>query len=235
MIEAGLEFPPSARRHVVEAFLSLPEELRPTHESVNESEIGSEIRDYSAFLRALEKRETGLFLKNIAVTYDISLAGQASIICSCFLDVNPFLVKSFMVHMATARPIFGFACAPEEREYRNRVTTKQGVNTIESWVGRDTKKYIPGLYWLTLLPAELAEKQGVSLSTIGETALEHLELEGQQHLFRFYEKPEDWRSAGAVKELCSSLPGIFDVEKARPQLESAKTFLELNTMVNTWK
>jgi len=137
--------------------------------------------------------------------------------------------------MATARPIFGFACVPEEREQRNRVTIKQGLNTIDSWVGRDTKKYIPGLYWWTLLPASLADRHGVSLPTIARTALEHIELEGQQHLLRFYENPEDWRSATVMAELYPSLPGVFDVEKVRPQLESTRTFLELNAMVTTWE
>ncbi len=235
MIEAGLEFQASARRLVVESFLLLPGELRPTHESANEDEAATKIQDYDKFLEGVMKHETGFFLKGPSITYDISLAGNRSIICNCFLDVDPALAKIFLTLMAKAQPVFGFACAPEEREYRNRVTIKQGVNTIESWVGRDTQKYIPGLYWLTLLPAELAEKRGASLSVIGGIALEHLELEGQQHLFRFYEKPENWRSAAAVKELCSSLPGIFDIEKVRPQLESAKTFLELNTMINTWK
>lgn len=235
MIEAGLEFRASARWLIVESFLTLPGELCPTHESANEDKAGTRIQDYNKFLEGVMKRETGFFLKGPIVTYDISLAGNRSIICNCFLDVDPALAKTFLTLMAKAQPIFGFACAPEEREYRNRVTTKQGVNTIESWVGRDTQKYIPGLYWLTLLSPELAEKHGVSLSVLGETALEHLELEGQQNLFRFYEKPEDWQSAGTMKELCSSLPGIFDVEKVRPQLECAKTFLELSAMVNTWK
>lgn len=235
MIEAGLEFPSSARRYVIEAFLSLPEELRPTHECVNEDEVGTKIQDYKGFLAAMEKRETGLFLKNTKVTYDISLAGRKSIICSCFLDVDPILIKSFIVHMATVHPIFGFACDPEERERRNRVTTKQGVNTIESWVGRDTQKYIPGLYWWTLLPASLAEKHGVPLPAVASIALEHIKLEGQQHLFRFYEKPEDWRLATVMAGLYTSLPGVFDVEKIRSQLEGAKTFLELNALVSVWK
>jgi len=194
MIEAGLEFQASARRLIVESFLALPGELRPTHESVNEDGADTRIRNYDKFLDAVMKRETGFFLKSSNVTYDVSLAGGRSIICNCFLDVDSTLAKNFLIHMALAQPIFGFACAPEEREWRNRVVTKQGVNTIESWVGRDTQKYIPGLYWLTLLPAALAEKHGIPLPVIDGVAIEHIKLEGDQHFFRFYEEPEDWRS-----------------------------------------
>jgi len=136
--------------------------------------------------------------------------------------------------MATAHPIFGFACAEEELEYRNRITTKLGINTIHSWVGHDTRRYVPGLYWWTLLPASLAEQHGIPLSTVVGAALEHIELEGQQHLLRFYEKPEDWQSAGAMAKLYRSLPGVFDAKKVRPKLQAATNFLELNAILDAW-
>ena len=90
--------------------------------------------------------------------------------------------------MAAPRPFFGFACTQEELEYRNRITVKFGINTMESWVGRDTRRYIPGLYWWTLLPASLAEQHGIPLSILVRASQEHIELEGQQHLLRFYDK-----------------------------------------------
>jgi dTDP-glucose pyrophosphorylase len=65
--------------------------------------------------------------------------------------------------------------------------------------------------------------------------LEHVELDGHQHLFRFYEKPEDWRSANALAGLYSSLPGVFDVDKIRPALETTKTYWELNAIADNWK
>lgn len=167
--------------------------------------------------------------------YDIGLAGNKPIICNCFLDVEPDLAKRFLLHMVAAQPTFGFACTPEEREYRNRVIVKQGINTIESWVGRDYQKYVPGFYWLTLLPDVLAKKHGVSLSEVEKVAQEHMELEGGQHLFRFYERPEDWQSTDKVAKLCASLPGVFDVGKVKPQAEAAKNFLELDEMLGDWK
>ena len=136
--------------------------------------------------------------------------------------------------MAIAHPIFGFACAEEELEYRNRITTQMGINTIHSWVGRDTRKYLPGLYWWTLLPASLAEQHGIPLSIIVGAAKEHIELEGNQHLLRFYEKPEDWQSAAVTAKLYRSLPGVFDVEKLRPKIQGATTFLELNAILDAW-
>jgi hypothetical protein len=120
------------------------------------------------------------------------------------------------------------------REHRNRITTQLGINTIHSWIGRDTQKYVPGLYWWTLLPASLAQQHGIPLSVVVGAALEHIELEGHQHLLRFYEKPEDWQSAHVMTKLYRSLPGVFDVEKLRPKLQGATTFLEINAIPHAW-
>jgi hypothetical protein len=117
---------------------------------------------------------------------------------------------------------------------RNRITTQLGINTIHSWIGRDTQKYVPGLYWWTLLPASLAQQHGIPLSVVVGAALEHIELEGHQHLLRFYEKPEDWQSAHVMTKLYRSLPGVFDVEKLRPKLQGATTFLEINAIPHAW-
>lgn len=236
MINAELEFEFSAARLVLEKLMSLPEAMRPTHKSLGEDEAGSKIGDAAKFVQNFELPSIGVFLKNSNVLYDIRrLRNGGLVCCGDFHEASPDAVKEFLINLASARPIFGFACTSEERDFRNRIATVQGVNTIESWVGRDTQKYIPGLYWLTLLPAELAEKHGVSLSRVTEAAREHLELEGRQHLLRFYDDPEDWRSTGIVNELCSSVPGIFDIEKVRPLLGGTKTYLELSDIARNWR
>lgn len=233
MISAELEFESESLDRVLAIFLSLPPSLRPTHFSDDEVDVSrrkaiDNSRDFALFFN---NRTTGFFLFGPALNCLASIVPGKSILMYCSIDGEPDLAKRFMVHMALAQPIFGFACAPEEREWRNQVVIKQGVNTIESWVGRDTRKYVPGLYWLTLLPVTLAKKHGVPLSVIEGVALEHMELEGGQHFFRFYEEPGDWRSTAAVAELCSSLPSVFDVRKVRLQLAGAKNFLDLNAMI----
>jgi hypothetical protein len=237
MITAELEFESGSLDRVLASFLSLPPSLRPTHFSDDEVDVSCRkaIDNSKDFTLFFDKRTTGFFLFGPTLNCLGSIAPGKSVLMYCSIDGEPDLAKQFLIHMALAQPIFGFACAPEERECRNRVTIKQGVNSIESWVGRDTQKYVPGLYWLTLLPAALAQKHNIPLTVVEGIALDHIEIEGGQHLFRFYEEPEDWRSTVAVAELCSSLPGVFDVEKARPQLAAAKNFLDLNATIRSWK
>ncbi len=235
MIETRLDFKPGTLKEVVHKLLSLPVDLRPSHHSLGEDETGEVIGDPQGFANSLLERSPGPYLTGAHCSYDISLAAPKPTVCHGSLDVEPDLAKQFMVEMALLSPIFGFACAQDERYQRNRVVTRQGENTIESWVGRDTHKYVPGFYWLTLLSDVLAKQHNVPLSALEAVALEHIELEGGQHLFRFYERPEDWQRTSIVTTLCASLPGVFDIEAVKPKLRAAKNFLELNSILRNWK
>lgn len=243
MIELNLEFHASDILSVVGKLLTLPEKLRPTHHSFGEDEPDELILSPQAYLTSLEKAGLGPFLKGQAVTYDVGFfdglienkrVTSSSISCNCSLNSDPSLAKDFLVHMASLNPLFGFASSPEEREHRNRVVVQQGENTIESWVGRDPQKFVPGFYWLTLLSHTLIEKHSVPVVEVRKIAKEYTELEGGQYLFRFYQNPEDWRMTTAVAQLCASIPGVFDVEKIKLQLSEARNYIELDSILQKW-
>ncbi|MFE0754622.1 hypothetical protein ACFW16_11750 [Inquilinus sp. NPDC058860] len=220
---------------LVEKLLSLAPDLRPSFHSLGEDEKGQPIGDPKDFVNSLAEKSPAPYLTNDYCSYNISFAAPKPIICHGFLEVSATLVRRFMMEMADLRPIFGFACTPEERYQRNRVMVKIGVNNIESWVGRDTQKYVPGLYWLTLLPDALAVQHDVPISAVEAVALEHVELEGEQHLFRFYENPDDWGATSVVADLCASLAGVFDVEKVKAKLPIARNYLEVNSILREWR
>jgi hypothetical protein len=236
MIEAELEFEGSIDP-VLAAFSELPTSLQPVYFSHGETPASDADRivDQKRFAAFVAKSKSGFFLLGPGLTYSLRIADGKPLICNCFLDVAPEAAEFLLRHMSRARPLFGFACAPDERERRNRVTTQQGVNRIESWVGRDTQRYVPGLYWLTLLPETLARQHNVPLSDLSAVAQQHIELQDGQHLFRFYERPEDWKSNSAVSDLRMSLPGVFDIEKIKQPLMAAKNFLELDALLQDWR
>lgn len=237
MIEAGLEFE-DATDHVLKALLELPVELRPIYFS-HEEKVASDadrVTDQKRFAAFVARSQSGFILFGPSgVSYSVRIIGGKKLFCDCDLDVAPETAQHFLMHMSKARPIFGFACLPAEREWRNRVTTQQGVNKIESWVGRDSQRYVPGIYWLTLLPEALANQHGVPLSAVGAIAQEHIKLEDGQHLFRFYEKPEDWQGTTAVTDFSASLPGVFDVEKIKPKIMAVKNFLDMSALLREWR
>jgi hypothetical protein len=235
MIRAALTFPLSMTDLVTKTIMHLPEILRPTVISLAEDEPATAIGDINVFLDTFKMPTIGVYLENSTVQYDLRRFQKNTLIVDADLgDISDDVVRDFLIHMAAPRPFFGFACTQKELEYRNRITVKFGINIMESWVGRDTRRYIPGLYWWTLLPASLAEQHGIPLSILVRAAQEHIELEGQQHLLRFYESPEDWRSAAVMGELYHSCPGIFDVEKLRPKLRGMTNFLEINAILHDW-
>ena len=88
---------------------------------------------------------------------------------------------------------------------------------------------------MTLLSPAVARKHEVPFDAVAAVAREHVELDGGEHFFRFYERPEDWRSTRDVDHLCSSIPGVFDIEKIRPSVVAAKNLLELNLILRNWK
>lgn len=236
MIEAGFEFDGEIQSAMA-VIADLPAPLRPVHFSHDEgiSNDADRIDDQKRLAAFIARSKSGFFLLGPSVTYSVRLAVGKPLICDCFLDVTPDVAEQFLKHMSRAKPVFGFACAPGERERRNRITMQYGVNTIESWVGRDTQKYIPGFYWLTLIPDALAKQHSISLPVVEAVAHEHIVLEGGQHMFRFYENPEDWLKTAAVTELCTSLPGVFDIEMVKSQLSTARNFLDMNSTLRGWK
>lgn len=236
MIEAGLQFDNSIYS-VVNAFTALGAPLRPTYFSHGE-EVASEldrVDDEGRFVSFIARSGSGFTLLNKNATYSIRISSDGGVTCDCFLEVSPSDAEQFLIGMCKAKPIFGFACAPEEREQRNRIVLQQGLNRIESWVGRDARKLVPGFYWLTLLSNALAEQHNVPLGIVETVAEGHLKLDGGQHLFRFYEQPEGWRESQEVADLCASIPGVFDIEKIRSRALVAKDFMSLSAVMRDFR
>lgn len=242
MIESVVEFKSSDLLPVIRAFCTLPQELRPTHFSFGESEPSRPIVDTESLVQALASAGSGPMLTGHKVEYSLGffhgtigkeVVKSKAIRCVCFIDVEPPALASFFLHLAKLGPAFGFACAPEELQHRNRVVVKQGCNVLESWVGRNIDKYVPGLYWMTLISDGLARTHKIPIAALKRIANEYSELDGGQHLFRFFERPQDWRDARELAAMRASIPGVFDIDKIRPRLQAAENFLSLSAALKT--
>lgn len=149
-----IEFDTDDVGSIVDLLCSLPGELCPTH-FFGEDEPGVLISSISDILEEVDKIELGPILKNTQVSYLVGhnyrqvgkdKVKKETITCSGDLELDvmqvKILMKAFLKHNLT----FGRACLWEELCEKNRVVVEQGVNTIESWVGRNLNKYIPGFY-----------------------------------------------------------------------------------------
>ena len=234
MINAELEFPYCESPLIIEKLLGLPEVLRPSVVSFGEDERGTAISDAKSFASTFELKSYGIFFRNEAILYDLRKARNGNLLCGAsFTNPQTEVIRDFLVSMG-AGAIFGYACVPEEREKRNRAVTRQGENVISSWVGRDSGRYLPGLYWWTIFANSLLRQYRIPLEPILEASVERLEL-GSTYLFRFYERPEDWESSTVMSDLYARLPGIFNIDSIRPQLEGAGNFITLSAVVDQWR
>jgi len=237
MIEIGLEYRNTQLNRIADLFLTLPSETKPNTYSVNEDDCGFPLSDGAKFSAFLKANPSGLFLKGEDVVYSIRVTNANSIVCDCFVEVSPRTAQQVMIHMSSPELVFGFACAPEERERRNRISITQGVNLIEAWVGRDVQKYVPGMYWITIISKEITRLHCVSASLFAHKSKETIELcNGNAWLLRFYEKPEDWLGMDSeMTAVFGALSGIFNIENIRKSLSGASNYLELNGLFAQWK
>jgi hypothetical protein len=77
-----------------------------------EDEAAAPIGDVDVFLQNFKMPSIGVYLENSTVKYDLRRSSPSTWIVSADLDAIPdAAVKDFLIRMAIAHPIFGFACA----------------------------------------------------------------------------------------------------------------------------
>ena len=217
----------NALQSVVRALCALPGTLRATRHSDGEDEVGRPIEDATARL--------GSILWAQQANYHAWAPGGGQVECTCEFKVDPPLVQAFMERMATLAPTFGYVCAWEEYLHRNQIVVKLRTGTLEAMLGKDLSKFVPGLYWLTVLSGSLAETHRVPLAELEAAALEHVALGGGLRLYRFHDHPAKWRArADELDALCASLPGVFNIADVRARLVGVTELSEYREVTRPW-
>ncbi len=118
---------------------------------------------------------------------------------------------------------------------RNQVRHQLGVMKIESWVGRNARKWLPGLYWLNLISAEMAMHHGIPLDSLAAASRQYRDLGNGQYLFRLYDHPEDWKDSAVYQQFLKDIPALFDINAVKRRLPEARNFLELQNELWQWQ
>ena len=224
-------------RAVVGALCSLPEPLRATRHCLGEDEVAQPIEDVAMFLRSLSSDQLGPMLRAKGARYTVSAPGDKRVECMCQFNARAMpRVRDFMERMAALKPAFGFASAWAENAHRNQIDVRLRLYRVQVFLGQDICKYVPGLYWLTLLSEALAERHGVPLSEVRQAALEDVDLGGGQRLFRFHDDPAKWRErADEIDAVCAAVPGIFNIADVRARLVGVTEEREYEAIVDPWR
>jgi len=220
--------------NVVSKILGIGYNLDPIYFTFGEilKDKKDRIDNEKRFNNFIKKHKSGFYLIGKDVSYNIlnDEAGNCRKLEGFFQSGHEH-IEFFVKYIAALNPTFGFACSSEEREARNRHKTKIGINEVESWVGRDINKKIPGFYWITLISNELLNKHAIPLSSLTSVAKEYSNLGNNVHFFKFYEQPDEWKKTSIIDSLCSSLPGVFDIRNVDPAIAGAKNLMDLLSLL----
>ena len=259
-VEVGIYFDKKEAKQLIHLLQELPIHLRPNHFSEEEA-LKSEkdkISDKKRFEKFMGQNPAGFFLFARDCIFNLSIhdVGYSTL----FADIEdeayyPDVLMLFSVVVPVA-PVFGFAGWNQEREldtdgsyaithekvtsehdHRNKHFIVIGMNHIESGIGNDLDRYIPGMYWYTLLSDKLLSKHGVDLASLSAEAISTETLGGGSlHLLKFYENPEDWReNAEHLDDLCERTDGVFSRRSVEAAVSGVSNYLEYDDIIADWR
>ncbi|MEZ5307878.1 MAG: hypothetical protein R2684_12105 [Pyrinomonadaceae bacterium] len=265
MIKAKLYFDRDTNPSVlVETLKTLPELIQPAYFAEDEGKIikANRLDDNERFLAFLKKNPAGFFLyaENRTCIDFTATSGSGNNYSDVTLwlanGLSSELAATFLKCVAEHKPVFGFACYDPERvpdasggyvishdgvcseyDHRNTHFITLGKNNIESGIGRKLDKYIPGVYWLTLLSDGLLAEHGVKLTDLAADAISTETLgDDSLHLLRFFENPEDWKdNADRLDNLCERVEGVFSRRAVEAAVVGVTNFLEYDDIIANWR
>lgn len=186
----------------------------------------------------LEKNSVGFFMHGQGCLYDVSLSeGKYSVLhiypTGDITDID-WAIAVFET-IQGALPQFGYVSTSEEFKHRNRLVVNQGNNNVESWVGRDLNKYIPGLYSITLLSNEQLDEKKVDINSLKRSSQTYTCYENFV-LFTFSKDIEQWsKDRDNVDSVCLAEEGVFSKQYIEEKALKTSNFIELNMLTSNWK
>lgn len=242
MYTATVFFEKSANSSVLARGLQqLPEIVRPIYFSEDErgTNTSNLISEKDMFESFLSKNPTGFFLHAEGKTlFDISRRLDCVEVTLYLAEELPAeLILELFGCLAKYQPIFGFGCSESEYFHRNRYYITIGKNHIEDWVGRKLDRYIPGVYWCTLLSDQILDQHRVSLSDLSSEAVSNEVLgESSLHLLKFYSDPENWQeNTERLDRLCERIDGIFSKRAVESAVEDVSNYMEYDEIIAGWR
>ena len=144
------------------------------------------------------------------------------------------IILPIMEHMMKAKPIFGFGSYYDEYAARNQLVTETTMGTLHAFLGRNIEKFIPGLYWITILSDRLIKNHKLDINPISTAALSHIH-KSESHLFQFYQNPEDWKEQEKKLKLLSKSDVFFHKEHVIDSIGSETDWRVIDEKLLGWE
>jgi hypothetical protein len=207
----------------VKCLFGLPTHLRPTTHSYDEESTSPRDIDMIEALETIAQSETGFFLFGRDARYSIRVSPkrgfcgiEADSAQECLPDSDALLI---LEALAQGGATFAYAATENEFVHRNRHSWLLKDGTVESWLGRDLRKYLPGVYWANALSSPYAPLASRCHREIGT---KYHSLPNGTIMIWLYERSEEWRlRAEIVDRWIAQQPEVFSKLRVLPELDAA--------------
>ncbi len=235
MIVSNIYFDTAIRTDVVRRLFQLSEPLRPTEYSEGEKSTRTTINPDQFIL--MQGKYQGYFLHSKAVLYYINTLpfGITNILSQLLIDDYKLFSEKYFDIIAKCKIHFGFASSDLEYEHRNRHFWDLDENSsIETWVGRDLSKYLPGIYWKTFVSDELTIRHQVRIDIIESMSPKYTKTDFGVS-FSFFDNPNDWKkNVKKLDDLCYALDGFFSMRDLEGLISKEMNYFEVNSILSQW-
>lgn len=234
LLSVELHYENDRRDDVISALMGLTGVLVPASYSVDEGVLAADaITDLPRFRTFLDEEKSGFFLYSPKVTYAFTMQEKTFGVFSHHLSENH--ANEIFRSLVDVGPIFGYAADRAERLHRNRLTKSNGNGSIESWVGRDFSRWLPGVYWQTWLSRTYMAELGVPLELLEMAAWRVDEFE-LGWVFQFFQRATAWqREVPRLDELCRVTPGVFSIAEVIDSFAGAGGLLATSDRLRKWQ
>ncbi|MBI3837749.1 MAG: hypothetical protein HY288_07425 [Planctomycetia bacterium] len=222
----------------IDGIVALPPSVRPTHFTADEEKVREHdaIDDESRFATFRRQNRSGFFLIGPRCKYNLSLRSNDYSILSVdvtgeFSEEETFVVCASMLR---ARAEYGFAATEEEYYHRNRIYCTIGDANIESWVGRDLRKYVPGVFWRTVLSQRLIAERQLDLRALPSCV--QVERIDDSVILKVTGRMGEWKARAAeIDNFCASVTGFFSITHVVNDLVGVDDYLKFSQILAPWR
>ncbi|MEQ1591029.1 MAG: hypothetical protein ABL892_01430 [Thiobacillaceae bacterium] len=241
-VEVAIYFEKRGAEKLMTSLMNLPEALIPRlfSSAENRKIKKNQVADTVRFESFKQRNPAGYFLYADSCTYDLSTHSKEYLVL--YVDDFKFdqdynFIRDIFREALSVSPVFGYAADYDERYHRNRMCRTFGENKTEAWIGRDMDKYIPGVYWYTLLSNALLGKHRVDIADLEAEAISSEALgDGSFHLLKFYEEPDEWKqNADRLDDMCQRIDGMFSKKSVELATANISNYLEYSEIISEWR
>ena len=199
LIEGYFENHQLAERFLFEGIAELPERVRPTHYGDGErprKSAKNEISDAVRYRQFVRDNLLSFFLYGPGCSFS-STPMNVELEFGLLAPIkrfDPSLGKPIMEVLARYGAVYSFGADWEEYEERNGYTLQfVDKRTAHGFLGRDFRRYVPGLYWLNYFSDGYRDSMGIDAADLAMKLGGSVSTSPGGTFLQLYDKPTDWR------------------------------------------